>query len=128
MLNTHKIFCGALFALLAAASLAVAQNTAVTKPQPAKPSTARATGNPAASHSSDLAPMTLVQPSAPAQVAAGQAPVPVSGSTSVVAAAPVATPATAASPAQANPLEVPSEIESGGVGVREFQGDDVGQV
>ncbi len=129
MLNTHKIFCRTLTALLAAASIAIAQDTAVTKPQPAKPSTAPAASNPPALHSSDLAPMTLVQPpaqalSAPAAPTPGAAP----GSMNVVAAAPAATPATAASPAQGAPLATSSEVESGGVGIREFQGDDVGQV
>ena len=43
-------------------------------------------------------------------------------------AAPAATPATAASPGQGASLATSPEVESGGVGVREFQGDDVGQV
>jgi type IV pilus secretin PilQ/predicted competence protein len=128
MLNTHKIFGRVLSALLAAASIAVAQDTVVTKPQPAKPIASPATGNPAVSHASDLAPITLVQPAAPTLAAAAQPPGSAPGSANVVPAAPAATPTTAASPAAGTSLATDSEVESGGVGVREFQGDDVGQV
>src|SRR5262249_19826306 len=115
MLKTHKIFRRALTALLAAASIAVAQDAAVPKPQPAT-SGAPASNIPA-SHPSDLTPMSLVQPSAPSvsgpvAQTSGSAP----GSMNVVpAAAPVATPATAASPAQAAPAGMSAEVESGGV-------------
>jgi type IV pilus assembly protein PilQ len=48
----------------------------------------------------------------------------------VQAASPAAKPATGTGTAQASPVltEADANIESGGVGVREFQGDDVGQV
>src|SRR5204863_5083853 len=73
-------------------------------PAPAGPAQAPEPIKPA-----DHPPMLLVQ--APAQAASPAAP----KSTTATTAAPVLT-------------EADSAIESGGVGVREFQGDDVGQV
>src|SRR5436305_14661045 len=87
-------------AFLSMLSLSHAQ----TIPAPAGPAQAPEPIKPA-----DHPPMLLVQ--APAQAASPAAP----KSTTATTAAPVLTDADAA-------------IESGGVGVREFQGDDVGQV
>src|SRR5438093_9883314 len=92
--------CVAAVAFLGMLSLSQAQ----TIPAPAGPAQAPEPIKPA-----DHPPMLLVQ--APAQAASPAAP----KSTTATTAAPVLTDADAA-------------IESGGVGVREFQGDDVGQV
>ena len=128
MLNTHKTFGRALSAFLVAASIAVAQDPAVTKPQPAKPNAAAATGNPAAAHASDLAPMTLVQPTAQTVAQAAQPPTTAPGGMNVVPATPATTPAAAAAGVPNVATSADTEVESGGVGIREFQGDDVGQV
>lgn len=128
MLNTHKTFGRALSAFLVAASIAVAQDPAVTKPQPAKPNAAPATGNPAAAHASDLAPMTLVQPTAQTVAQAAQPPTTAPGGMNVVPATPATTPAAAAAGVPNVATSADTEVESGGVGIREFQGDDVGQV
>ncbi len=92
--------CVVAVAFLGALSLSQAQ----TIPAPAGPAQAPEPIKPA-----DHPPMLLVQ--APAQAASPAAP----KSTTATASAPVLTEADAA-------------VESGGVGVREFQGDDVGQV
>src|SRR6058998_1935121 len=92
--------CVAAVAFLGMLSLSQAQ----TIPAPAGPAQVPEPIKPA-----DHPPMLLVQ--APAQAASPAAP----KSTTATTAAPVLTDADAA-------------IESGGVGVREFQGDDVGQV
>jgi type IV pilus secretin PilQ/predicted competence protein len=118
---TNPVRC-ALAVLLALASASLAQEaqnvSAPTAPNNA--TTGTVATMPPAVHS-DLAPMTLVQaaPGKPANVvqahpSPGTAPVQ-PGST------PPNTQATTG--ASANPL-----IESGGPGVREFQGDDIGQV
>ncbi len=92
--------CVAAVALLGMLSLSQAQ----TIPAPAGPAQPPNPPKPA-----DQPPMLLVQ--GPAQAASPAAP----KSTTATASAPVLTEADAA-------------VESGGVGVREFQGDDVGQV
>jgi type IV pilus assembly protein PilQ len=92
--------CVAAVAFLGVLSLSQAQ----TNPAPAGPAQPPNPPKPG-----DQPPMLLVQ--APAQAASPAAPKSTTGTTS----APVLTEADAA-------------IESGGVGVREFQGDDVGQV
>src|SRR5437879_5947706 len=92
--------CVAAVAFLGMLSLSQAQ----TIPAPAGPAQVPEPSKPA-----DHPPMLLVQ--APAQAASPAAP----KSTTATTAVPVLTDADAA-------------IESGGVGVREFQGDDVGQV
>lgn len=95
--------CVAAVAFLSMLSLSHAQTNAA----PAGPAQAPAPIKPA-----DNPPMLLVQ--APAQ-----APSPSTKTTTTTSSA-----VTAASPA----TEADASIESGGVGVREFQGDDVGQV
>src|SRR5215471_12954853 len=115
MSNTHKFFGRLLFALMAAVSIASAQDSVVTKTQPTKANPSLpATITPAVTHSSDLAPMTLVQSSAPAAAAPVAAPSPMN----VVAAAAVSapTPAPATSPAQGAVPSTNPEIENGGVG------------
>jgi type IV pilus assembly protein PilQ len=92
--------CVAAVAFLGVLSLSQAQ----TNPAPAGPAQPPNPPKPA-----DQPPVLLVQ--APAQAASPAAP----KSTTATASAPVLTEADAA-------------VESGGVGVREFQGDDVGQV
>ncbi len=92
--------CVAAVAFLGVLSLSQAQ----TIPAPAGPAQPPNPPKPA-----DQSPVLLVQ--APAQAASPAAP----KSTTATASAPVLTEADAA-------------VESGGVGVREFQGDDVGQV
>jgi type IV pilus assembly protein PilQ len=94
--------CAAAVAFLCALSLSQAQ----TNPPPAAP--AQAPEQPA---TGDHPPMLLVQ--APVQAASPAAKPPAPG------AAPVSSPVL---------TEADANIESGGVGVREFQGDDVGQV
>jgi type IV pilus assembly protein PilQ len=98
MVTTFKRLSYAMAALLGALSLAQAQ----TKPAPA--------GNPPAPATADSAKssdMTLVQASAPASSPAAK---------------------TTTTTATATTAESSTEIEQGGVGVREFQGDEVGQV
>jgi hypothetical protein len=112
MSNSSKLFICALAALLAAASVSYGQEAKAVAPAPAKTdATAPATTTAVPPQASaDLPPITLVQ--------ASTAPAPHP-----------AAPANAA-PTPGISQQVPSnpEVESGGVGVREFQGDDVGQV
>ncbi len=130
--STKQLF-SALAVLLTAASGSLAQEsvpaapqsaaTAVTAPRPAAatttvtasavpaatPATVSASAVTRPAPSSDLAPMTLVQ-AAPAAVQ------------------PATTPVAAGTTAQTTTTTTSSVTENGGVGVREFQGDDVGQV
>ena len=114
MSTSTKQFICTCAALLTAASVSFAQEfrlaTSEPVPSTAVPSTASATGASSADseRSSEAAPLTLVQ-------AAPGATKPVAPA-APTAAAPAATPA------------MDSMTENGGVGVREFQGDDVGQV
>ena len=97
-------YVAAAVAFLTVLSLSQAQ----TNPAPAGPAQPPDPIKPA-----DHAPMLLVQ--APAQAASPAAPAKSTTTTSSTVTAPALTEADAA-------------VESGGVGVREFQGDDVGQV
>src|SRR5215475_6993533 len=98
MSNTDKFFGRILIALMAAVSVASAQDSTVSKTQPTKANPfLPAAITPAVTHSSDLAPMTLVQSSAPAAAAPIAAPSPIK----VLAAPSAPTPGTATSPAQA---------------------------
>jgi type IV pilus secretin PilQ/predicted competence protein len=97
--------CVATVAFLSALSLSQAQ----TNPAPAGPAQAPEPIKPA-----DHPPMLLVQ--APAQAASPAAPSTTKSTT---------TSSTVTAPAL---TEADATVESGGVGVREFQGDDVGQV
>ncbi len=101
-----------LLSFVMAASLAFHVAEAQTNPAaPAAPPASSLPSSPvtgAAAGKTQDGPMLLVQASSPAP-------------------APVAPAKTAAAPA-ANAAEPDSVVESGGVGIREFQGDDVGQV
>jgi type IV pilus secretin PilQ/predicted competence protein len=112
---TFKLTCGTI-AFLAAISVSFGQTTA---PAPESPEKTAAKTNSAKStdkSESVAAPLTVVQAtSATSAPAAPKTAVP-QPSTS--------TPATTLAP----PAAADSVTESGGVGVREFQGDDVGQV
>jgi type IV pilus secretin PilQ/predicted competence protein len=112
---TFKLTCGTI-AFLAAISVSLGQATS-----PAPGSTEKAPANADSAKNVDktqsvAAPLTVVQ-----ATSATSAP------TAPKAAAPqpsTSTPATTVVP----PAAADSAVESGGVGVREFQGDDVGQV
>src|SRR5437763_6776880 len=118
---TDKLTCGtiAFFATIfvsfgQANSPAPASNEKTAVKAPSRPST-----NPAKSaekSESAAAPQTLVQATSATSTPAAGKPTPPQPSTS--------TPATTTIP----PVAAESVTESGGVGVREFQGDDVGQV
>jgi type IV pilus assembly protein PilQ len=109
MSTSTKQFISTCAVLLTAASVSFAQEFRLATSEPV-PSTASVMGASSADseRSSEAAPLTLVQ-------AAPGATKPVAPA-APTAAAPVATPA------------MDSMTENGGVGVREFQGDDVGQV
>jgi type IV pilus assembly protein PilQ len=109
---TFKLTCGTI-AFLAAISVSFGQATS-----PAPESTEKTAGNANSAKNADKsqsvpAPLTVVQATSATSTPAAKAPQP---STS--------TPATTVPP----PAATESATESGGVGVREFQGDDVGQV
>jgi len=106
---TKKLIC-ACTVLLTAASLSPAQEFRIAAAEPVKVASSTPAASPAESpRSTETAPLTLVQ-------AAPPAPHP-------------AAPAAASSPAAAATTPTTNSVtENGGVGVREFQGDDVGQV
>jgi type IV pilus secretin PilQ/predicted competence protein len=124
MFTLSKRFIGALSALMAVATVAIAQEARTVNPTPPAATPAASL---APSLRSDLAPMTLVQ-AAPTTGQSPNATQPkvsvVPAQTAVVPANPTGSPTGVTSTTTA----VNSEIENGGVGVREFQGDDVGQV
>ncbi|MGZ4965787.1 MAG: hypothetical protein ACXV97_01300 [Chthoniobacterales bacterium] len=101
MLTRKQFFCGAA-ALLAAIPVSYAQGNPPAPNQPAKTSAP-------ATDSGDNSSMMLVQ---------------ASSGPATAAAAPTTTSATSAT----TPTTTDAATDSGGVGVREFQGDDVGQV
>ncbi len=111
--STKQLLCAlAIFGAAATASLAQETTAVASLETTTAPAAVPAAASSATVQTSDLAPMTLVQ------------------------AAPVtAQPATPAQPSAAVPADAQTTssttsmaMESGGVGVREFQGDDVGQV
>ena len=109
---TFKLTCGTI-AFLAAISVSFGQATS-----PAPESTEKKAGNANSAKNADKnqsvpGPLTVVQATSATSTPAAKAPQP---STS--------TPATTVPP----PAAAESATESGGVGVRELQGDDVGQV
>jgi len=109
---TFKLTCGTI-AFLAAISVSFGQATS-----PAPESSEKKAGNANSAKNADKSqsvpgPLTVVQATSATSTPAAKAPQP---STS--------TPATTVPP----PAAAESATESGGVGVREFQGDDVGQV
>ena len=117
--STKQLIC-ALAALVAAASASPAQEARTGVPsEPAKANVAaQAFGSDGAARSSELTPMTLVQAS----------PAPAQPPVSVIPAQPAATAAASPGVSEENSATTDSVTESGGVGVREFQGDDIGQV
>ncbi|MBA3962294.1 MAG: hypothetical protein H0X40_10370 [Chthoniobacterales bacterium] len=126
MLTLTKPSVCVLSALLAITSAASAQEAGTAHSFPGQVIvSARDAAGAANAHSSELAPMTLVQAAPVAPLTATPAVAPnVSSSPVSAAAAPGAQPvATSASTTDAN-----SATANGGIGVREFQGDDVGQV
>ena len=119
MLTSTKQLTCVLAALLAAASASLAQEArTVSASETAKTAATPTPGSSPAGRSSELAPMTLVQTS-PAT-----APAPATVAPAQPAATAVASPAVS----QITTTTTGSVTENGGVGVREFQGDDVGQV
>ncbi len=114
--STKQLLCG-LAILLAAASASLAQQApTVASVETAKATaTAPAVGSSATARASDLAPMTLVQ-AAPATAQPPATAIPAD-------TAPAGTAQTTTTTSTTS-----SAMENGGVGVREFQGDDVGQV
>ncbi len=119
MLNSIKQLPSALAVLVAVASASLAQEAGVPPRETAKAAAAAPiAGSGATARSTDPAPMTLV----PASPVAAQPPATVPATQST-APAPVGaqTPATTTTTTS-------SVMDNGGVGVREFQGDDVGQV
>jgi len=111
MSKSSKPLICALTVLVAAASVSYGEEATAVAPAPAKidasaPTIATSAIPPKASD--DLPPITVVQASTAPHPAAPANP--------------------AATPGVSQPAVSSPEIESGGVGVREFQGDDVGQV
>ena len=129
MSKSSKLLICAFAALLASASVLFAQDVASTGSESVKASAnGSAISNVVLQRKPDLTPMTLVQASAPTvrSPAAPAAPQPATNAVAAQAASPAKTnPPAGSQPTTslANP-----ETENGGVGVREFQGDDVGQV
>jgi type IV pilus assembly protein PilQ len=124
MFNRFKHLIFGTAALLGAMTLSEAQNSssapapkslAATTDSQAKPATAPALPAAPSAKISDNSPLTLVQ-----------------ASTTSVAPAPTTAPKSSTTSTTtlttSEQTEAESAIESGGVGVREFQGDDVGQV
>ena len=120
MVNPFKTIGCATAALVAAWSLAQAQTSSPAPAAQASPAAATQTTTTTALKPSESSPVLMAQTSAaaapsPAAAAATQAT--------------TATTTTAASPAGTTTTVEPDNLtENGGVGVREFQGDDVGQV
>src|SRR5256885_13138302 len=109
-------FVGATAILFAAASVSPAQESDAPRSVPGKAiAAARAAGAADAARNAEVAPMAIVQTSAATTTAAQSTLTPVPAAATPAAAQPTTT-------------ETTSVTESGGVGVREFQGDDVGQV
>ena len=117
--STKQLIC-ALAALVATASASRAQEARAGAPSESTKATVAtpAIGSSAAARSAELAPTKLVQAS----------PVPARPTASVVPVQPAATAVETPAVSQTTAASPDSVTESGGVGVREFQGDDVGQV
>ncbi|MEO5753389.1 MAG: secretin N-terminal domain-containing protein [Chthoniobacterales bacterium] len=116
---TKRFIC-ALAACLLASSASWGQEARTAVAEPSKPTATISTvGAPAAPRASELAPMTLVQAATPGSATSAAPPVQPAAPAPGVSQ----TTATTTSITTVNPV-----TESGGVGVREFQGDDVGQV
>ncbi len=126
MSTSSKRLIGALCASVTLAAVAFAQEARTVNPTP-PPATAAASLAP--STRSDLAPMTLVQaaPATGPSSNAAQPKVPIVSAQTAATSVPASTSGSPAATAMATTVANP-EVENGGVGVREFQGDDVGQV
>ena len=107
MSNSTKQLIGALVVSLTAAFVAPAQEATSVAAPPAKTTTPAVSSGAVPVRNSEIAPLTTVVQASPA------------------VAKPAGTPAPAATPVLSQSI---STTENGGVGVREFQGDDVGQV
>jgi type IV pilus secretin PilQ/predicted competence protein len=120
MLTSIKQLICALAALVAAASASSAQEARTVAASESTKATAAAPalGSRVAARGSELAPMTLVQAS----------PATVQPPAAVLPAQSAATAAASPTVSQTTNATTDSVTQSGGVGVREFQGDDVGQV
>ncbi len=133
MATSTKQFICALAASLSVAAAAPGQEAGMAHSIPGRAVTAaRDAGAVDRARSSDLAPMTLVQaapPSANPVAPASSVAVP-PAAPNVSPAAPGAAATIGAQPAAAGTTTTAttSATDNGGVGVREFQGDDVGQV
>jgi type IV pilus secretin PilQ/predicted competence protein len=116
--STKQLIC-ALAALVATASASRAQEARAGAPSESTKATVAtpAIGSSAAARSAELAPSKLAQ----------ALPVPAQPPASVAPAQPAATAVENPAVSQTTAAS-PDVTESGGVGVREFQGDDVGQV
>jgi type IV pilus secretin PilQ/predicted competence protein len=112
---TFKLTC-ATIALLAAISVSFGQATSPAPESTEKPAATANSAKNANKSESGAAPLTVVQATSATQAPAAAKTAAPQPSTS--------TPATTVVP----PAAAESAVESGGVGVREFQGDDVGQV
>src|SRR5205823_2320947 len=122
MVNPFKTLGCATAALVAAWSLAQAQTSSPSPAAQASPAAATQTTNTTAitAKTSESSPVLL------AQTTAAGAPSPAAATTQTTTTAATTS---AASPAGTNTTVEPDNLtENGGVGVREFQGDDVGQV
>ncbi len=117
--STKQLIC-ALAALVATASASRAQEARAGAPSESTKATVAtpAIGSSAVARSAELAPTKLAQAS----------PVPARPTASVVPVQPAATAVETPAVSQTTAASPDSVTESGGVGVREFQGDDVGQV
>ncbi len=114
--STKQLLCAlAIFGAAATASLAQETASAATLETTTTTAAAPAAGSSATVRTSDLAPMTLVQ----ASTVTAQPPAVV---------APTQPDATVPAGSQVTTTTTSTATENGGVGVREFQGDDVGQV
>ncbi len=137
MSTTTKHYLSALAVCLAAAAPLSAQDAGAPRSIPGRAvGAANAAVAADAARQSDLAPMTLVQ-AAPATPEPTATPLPTAPALAAPGASVTVTPAapapeTAAAAAMSpNPAAAPmtaSATDNGGVGVREFQGDDIGQV
>ncbi len=108
-----KLSC-ATAVLLGALSLAQAQTGSPSPANNSAPALPSAPVSPSTAKSADSSPLLLVQASA-----SGAAPSPAAATTATT---------TTKTTTSAATTEQDASVESGGVGVREFQGDDVGQV
>jgi type IV pilus secretin PilQ/predicted competence protein len=132
--STKPLIC-ALAAFLAAGAVSLAQEAGTAHSVPGQAiAAARGAAATESARTSEIAPMTLVQAAPPgASPAAVQAPSPASGAPTTVTTAATTTsvpPKTTNGPTGAPTTTTTgnSITDNGGVGVREFQGDDVGQV